>query len=611
MKNLALNSDLSQKIKNLPNRPGVYQYFDEKGNILYIGKAKSLKNRVKSYFRLSSTLSPAPNLSPRIYKMISEVKNLEYIVVENENDALILENSLIKQLKPKYNILLRDDKTYPYIYIDLAQDFPRFEITRKVVKGEKIKYYGPFSTAAKDILDSIYEIFPLVQKSGSLKGKKACLFYQLKKCLAPCEGKIDKDEYALIVQEAIKLIIDKKALIKRLENKMLKLSQNLRFEEAAQIRDRIERIKKSEIYSNIDIAKLEDLDIIAIETQGNLAAIVRLFMREGKVISSSSSIVKFDIEKGFDIDEAYKRAILDFYQAESPFVSKKILVGKDFSQKDEVERLLKDRFDKSISIIYPKRGEKQKLINLAILNAKEIIKKEEKEDKDSVLEDIKKLFKLQNTPYRIEVFDNSHLKGRANVGAMIVFENGIFKKNDYRHYNLTSKDEYSQMKELLQRRCDSFEKNPPPDLWIIDGGETLRKLAQETAKSAGVNLDIIAISKEKVDFKAYRAKGKAKDIIYTQNDIFKLQPSDKRLQFVQRLRDEAHRFAVTFHKKQKIKEDKKISLLKIKGIGEAKIKRLLNYFGSFENINNASIEELSTILNKKDALNIKNHFSKD
>ncbi|WP_345741163.1 excinuclease ABC subunit UvrC [Nitrosophilus kaiyonis] len=602
---------LLEKLKNLPDAPGVYQYFDKNGSLLYVGKAKSLKNRVKSYFRFSPKFMPAANLSPRIYKMVHEIYDLEYILVENENDALILENSLIKQLKPKYNILLRDDKTYPYIYIDLSQDFPRFEITRKVVKGKKIKYYGPFSVAAKDILDSIYEIFPLVQKKSCINGKKACLFYQMKRCLAPCEGKISKDEYKKVVEDAIKHILDKNLLIKKLESKMLDLSKNLRFEEAAIIRDRIEKIKKSNIQSNIDFAKLEDLDVLYIHEKKNEAVIIRIFMREGKVISSSSKIIKYDIDKGFDIDEAYKRAILDFYRNDSIFISKKIIVGKDFEQKGEIEELLRKKFKKNISIINPKKGEKVKLIKLAQINAKEILSKNQKNKNDEILYKIKELFDLKTTPFRIEIFDNSHIKGKQPVGAMVVYENEKLKKDDYRHYNLTSKDEYSQMKELLSKRADSFEKNPPPDLWVIDGGETLRKLAKDILKSVGVDIDVIAIAKEKADFKAVRSKGRARDIIYSEKEVFDLLPNDKRLQFIQYLRDEAHRFAIKFHKHQKIKHDKEISLLNATGIGEAKIKKLLNYFGSFENIKSATIEEIATVLNKKDAKNIKSFLSKN
>ncbi|SMC10094.1 excinuclease ABC subunit UvrC [Nitratiruptor tergarcus] len=593
---------LKEKIKKLPDQPGVYQYFDAQGRLLYIGKAKSLKKRVKSYFRFTP-FAPAPNLSPRIYKMVNEIKNLEYIVVSSENDALILENSLIKQLKPKYNILLRDDKTYPYIYVDFAEDFPRLKITRKVLAGKKVKYFGPFPSAAKDIVDSIYEIFPLVQKESCIKGKKACLFYQMQKCLAPCEGKISKEEYRKILDEAIAHIHNKKLLLQKLEQKMLALSAQLRFEEAAQIRDRIDKIRAIEFQSEIDFAKLQDIDVYAIASDKTQAAIVRMFMREGKVVASSSNIVRIDEYKGFDKEEAYKRVLLEFYTTQTPLTASLIVVAEDFEAREELENFLSQKFNKKITIVHPKRGEKRRLADIAQLNAKEILAKSK--PKSDIEEQLQNLLDLNSKPYRIEVFDNSHISGSIPVGAMIVYENGAFDKKSYRHYNLHAQDEYAQMKELLTHRCESFAKNPPPDMWLIDGGETLRRLAQDIAQSFGVSIDVIAIAKEKIDAKAHRAKGKAKDLIYTQNGVLRLLPTDKRLQFLQKLRDEAHRFAITFHRKQRSKKAKELELLKISGIGEAKIRKLLNYFGSFENIRLASEEELSDVLNKKDAKNIK------
>lgn len=593
---------LEEKIKNLPDLPGVYQYFDENGKLLYIGKAKSLKKRVKSYFRFTPSLSPSSNLSPRIYKMITQTKNLEYIVVESEHDALILENSLIKQLKPKYNILLRDDKTYPYIYIDLKEEFPRFEITRKVIKGKNIKYFGPFSSAAKEIIDSLYELFPLVQKKGCLREKKACLFYQIKKCKAPCEGKISKKEYREIIKEALKVINDKKKLIQMLKEKMERLALNLLFEEAAEIRDRIEKIENSNPHTSIDIAKKEDIDTIAVEIEQNRACVVRIFIREGKVVSSSHNILKSDT--GFNKDEIYKRAFLEYYKKEIPSFVNKILIAQDFEEREEIEKLLEDIFSKKVKIQIPKRGEKKNIIQIALKNAKEILKLEKNQNKDQILNEIKSLLFLENTPYTIEVFDTSHMQGSASVGAMIRWE-GEFKKSLYRHYNLNSKNEYDQMKELLTRRVESFEKIPPPDLWIIDGGAGQLNLAVKIIKQNNKNVDIIAIAKEKIDKKAHRAKGKAKDTLYSVNGVLNLSENDKRLQFIQRLRDEAHRFAISFHRKQKLKKDKEISLLKTKGLSEARIKKLLDYFETFENIKKASIEELSKIVPKNVAINIK------
>ncbi|MFY4809990.1 excinuclease ABC subunit UvrC [Aliarcobacter butzleri] len=611
--------NLQEKLQQLPNDAGVYQYFDKNGHLLYIGKAKVLKNRVKSYFKFTPKLQPADKLSPRIYKMISEVESCEWIVVPNEHDALILENSLIKQLKPKYNILLRDDKTYPYIFVDFDEDFPRLDITRRIQKSKSIKYFGPYSTGARDMLDSIYEIVPLVQKKSCIKGKKACLFHQIQKCLAPCENKISKEEYAKIVENALEYIYNKTKLISKLNEKMIQYSNDFRFEEAMTLRDRIKTIEKSQIKSGIDLATNEDIDIFAINANNKKAVIVRMFLRDGKLTSSSHDFLKidnFDKEFEFDYQEAYERAIINYYDNEIPLLPKEILIAHELQITNELEEFLHTRFNKKIKLINPKKDKKREIVNIALNNCDELLRIENSKNQTSIYEELKELFNLQTLPYLIESFDNSHMMGQATVGAMIVWNENLnaFDKKAFRHYNLESKDEYSQMKEMLIRRVESFEKNPAPDLWIIDGGETLLKLAFDIVQSVGVNLDIIAIAKEKIDAKAHRAKGKAKDIIHykTKNGEFKsfnLLTSDKRLQFVQRQRDEAHRFAITFHKKQKRAQDKQISLLQIKGIGEAKIKKLLLYFGEFEKIRKASFEELKTVLNEKDASTILDYFT--
>lgn len=611
--------NLLEKLKQLPSEPGVYQYFDKAGHLLYIGKAKILKNRVKSYFKFTPKLLPADKLGPRIYKMISEVVSCEWIVVPNEHDALILENSLIKQLKPKYNILLRDDKTYPYIVIDYNQDFPRLEITRRILKEKNIKYFGPYSTGAKDMLDSIYEIVPLVQKKSCVSGKKACLFHQIQKCLAPCENKITKEEYAKIVETALEYIYNKSKLITKLNERMAQYSNDFRFEEAMTLRDRIKTIEKSQIKTGIDLATNDDIDIFAISATNKKAVVVRMFLRDGKIASSSHDFLKVNnFEENFDFDynEAYKRAIINYYDNEIPLLPKEILTGIQLDDVEELEEFLQTRFSKKIKVLNPKKDKKKDIVQIALNNCDELLRIDSSRNQTSIYEELKELFALETLPYLIESYDNSHMMGQATVGAMVVWneELNAFDKKAFRHYNLESKDEYSQMREMLIRRVESFIKNPAPDLWIIDGGETLLKLAYDIVQSVGVNLDIIAVAKEKVDAKAHRAKGAAKDIIHyrTKNGEFKnfkLSTSDKRLQFVQRQRDEAHRFVINFHKKQKRAEDKQISLLQIKGIGEAKIKKLLLYFGEFEKIKNASSEELQNVLNEKDALTIINYFT--
>ena len=613
--------NLLEKLKQLPNDAGVYQYFNKDGHLLYVGKAKVLKNRVKSYFKFTPTLMPADKLGPRIYKMISEVASCDWIVVPNEHDALILENSLIKQLKPKYNILLRDDKTYPYITIDYNEDFPRLEITRRVLKNKNIKYFGPYSSGAKDMLDSIYEIVPLVQKKSCVKGKTACLFYQIQKCLAPCENKISKEDYAKIVETALDFVYNKTKLITKLNERMLQYSNDFRFEEAMNLRDRIKTIEKSQIKSGIDLATNEDIDIFAISASNKKAVLVRMFLRDGKLASSSHDFLKassFDDNFDFDYNEAYKRAIVNYYDNEIPLLPKEVLTAIEL-EADEIEELesfLQIRFNKRIKVINPKKDKKKDIVQIALNNCDELLRIDSSENSTTIYEELKELFNLQTLPYLIESFDNSHMMGQATVGAMVVWNEEIeaFDKKSFRHYNLESKDEYSQMREMLIRRVESFYKNPAPDLWILDGGETLLKLAYDIVQSVGMNLDIIAIAKEKVDAKAHRAKGAAKDIIHYRSSNkefknFKLSTSDKRLQFVQRQRDEAHKFVINYHKKQKRTEDKQISLLQIKGIGEAKVKKLLLYFGEFEKIKTASLEELTNVLNEKDASTIIDYFT--
>lgn len=594
--------DLKSTIQQLPNTPGIYQYFDKNGRLLYVGKAKSLLNRVKSYWYFTPDLRPNPTLSSRITKMLEQTVSLEYIVVNTEHDALILENSLIKQLHPKYNILLRDDKTYPYIYVDRSEKYPRLDITRKIINSKDIQYFGPYSVGARDILNSIYDIVKLVQKKGCLRSKKLCLYYQIGKCLGPCELPVSQQRYKEELDLAIELIKNKKLLTKKLQEKMEFYAEELRFEEAAQLRDTLEKISRSQINSDIDFASNENFDIFVVEHNEHRAVLVKIFMRNGKIASSTHDYI--NLGEGFDANEIFTQAIVDFYKDQKPPIIAPILINIAFADQMLIEEHLSRVFQKKASISVPLRGKKKDLIQLALLNAVELLKKQTQNDQKVIFE-LQELCDLERTPYRVEVFDNSHMASMAPVGAMIVYENGKFDKKSYRTYHLEGKDEYAQMKETLSRRVESFIKNPSPDLWILDGGATLLKLALDILESNGVSLDVIAISKEKVDAKAHRAKGKAKDIIYTKNDIFKLKESDKRLQWVQNLRDEAHRSAITFHKKAKLKLDQESALLSLHGISTAKIQKLLNHFGTFENIKSASIEDLTEILNIKDAKTIK------
>lgn len=591
-----LNDTLLEILKKLPSQSGVYHYFDSEGRLLYVGKAKNLKNRVKSYFRFTPKLSVAPNLSARITQMVSQIAFMRYIVVENENDALILENSFIKQLKPKYNILLRDDKTYPYLCVDMSVDFPRIVLTRKILKSPNIRYFGPYSSGARDLLDSLYEVFTLAQKESCLKGKKACLFYQIKRCLAPCEGKVSKEAYQEILQKALECIHNPKKILSILEKKMEFLSENLRFEEAMVLRDRISKIKQINPLSSVDFARVEDLDIFALESEGNRGVLVKFFVREGRVVSSASNVIKSQYEINFE--EVYTQSLINYYSNTLPIKPKQVLIPYNFGEKrEELEAFLVKQLGKKIPIHFPKSGDKKKLCDLALQNARETLKINVTNE-EALLLALKELFSLQSIPYKIEIFDTSHHRGKQCVGAMVVYEEGFIKES-YRHYLLEGSDEYSQMREMLERRIADFSTDSPPDLWVLDGGIGQINLAKDLLSSAGVNLEVIGISKEKLDAKAHRAKGRALDILRDEKkQEYRLSSSDKRLQFLQKLRDEAHRFAITFHQKQKQKTMQQSKILEIKGIGKATQKRLLSYFGSFEAIKEASLEELEKVLSK-------------
>ena len=584
---------MQQVIRNLPDTPGVYQYFDAAGKLLYVGKAKRLKDRVKSYWRFTPSLHPNPAQSPRILKMLSEAQKLEYIVVKSEEDALILENSLIKQLKPKYNILLRDDKTYPYIYIDESDPYPRFEITRKVVKGKKITYYGPYPSGGRALIDALYETYPLVQKKSCLREGKACLFHQIGKCLAPCEGKVTPEAYTELVEEAKKALNNRHILTRKLTERMGKLAMQERFEEAAALRDAVAAIEALTVDSSIDLANRLDTDIFAILNGDERGVIVKLFMREGKIISSSHTY--FRHTHIFEMNEAYRQALLEHYGVDTPQIPKEILVADDFEDAPDVARTLSMRFEKSVTIRHPKRGAKAKLTALALQNARELLRKEQK---NTIMEQkIADLLELSAIPYRVETFDNSHMMGAATVGGMVVWSEGKWDKQSYRRYRLEAHDETGQMREMLSRRIGDFPTQPPPDLWILDGGQANLNLARRLLKKAGVNLDVIAIAKEKLDAKAHRAKGAAKDLLYTPQGIIELKPNDPRLHWIQRQRDEAHRYAITYHQNTKRKEDTQVSLLNKKGIGKATVQKLIDYFGTFEAVYSASFEEIARVTN--------------
>ena len=601
-------SHLLFTLTHLPTHSGIYQYFDKDGNLLYVGKAKNLKNRIKSYFNIHNQhIAPKSNLSPRITIMVSQIAQIHTLLTDSEQDALILENSLIKSLKPKYNILLRDDKTYPYIYIDKSSPFPSFDITRAVLKSPKIQYFGPFVNGARELLESLYDVLPLVQKKSCAKGKKACLFYEIQKCLAPCENKISTQEYTNIVEQGIALLENKKELIKILESKMQNLSASLQFEEAAKMRDKIHKITHMKNQSIIDM-RSGDYDAFVLATDEDLDSqkgvkthiLMSLFIRNGRIVSSDFSLLHQDIQED-NLPELYTQALLNAYKTALPLMPKEILIPYfHFADISSLQTLLQNQTQSSVKITQPQRGNKKDVLLLGLKNAQEILKLHKQEhNENSTLIALQNLCSLRHTPHRIEVFDTSHHSGMYNVGGMIVYENNHFCPAQYRRYELSTSDEYTQMREMLERRAKRFESNPPPDLWLIDGGSAQIHIALEVLKSVGANVDVMAIAKMKHNAKAYRAKGNALDILRTQKAEFKLNTNDKRLQLCQKLRDEAHRYAITYHQYKKTKDTNKVQSIGDNQYSKAQIKRLLEFFGTFSNIQNASNEQIQSVLKSR------------
>lgn len=598
------NPNLLFTLTHLPTQSGIYQYFDNAGNLLYVGKAKNLRNRIRSYFSIQNEcIAPKSNLSPRITLMVSQIAQIHTLLTDSEQDALILENSLIKSLKPKYNILLRDDKTYPYIYIDTSLPFPRFETTRQVLKSPKIQYFGPFVNGARDLLESLYDVLPLVQKKSCVKGKKACLFFEIHKCLAPCESKISKQEYAKLITQGIALLENKKELIQILESKMHTLSQSLQFEEAAKMRDRIRKISQMKNQSIIDMRSGDyDAFVLAKDTQDNSHThiLMTLFIRNGRIVSSDFSLLHDDIQDE-SLPNLYTQALLNTYKTALPLMPKEILIPYfPFTDLSSLETILQVQTQSNVKIIQPQKGKKKDVLTLGLKNALEILRLHKQEqNEDSTLFALKELCTLTRIPYRIEVFDTSHHSGVHNVGGMIVYEDNTFCSSQYRRYELSGSDEYTQMREMLERRAAKFESNPPPDLWLLDGGSAQIHIALEILQSVGANVDVIAIAKMKHNAKAYRAKGKALDILRTKESEFKLKTNDKRLQLCQKLRDEAHRYAISYHRHKKTKDTNKVQIMGNNQYSKAQIKRLLEYFGSFSNLQNAPQEEINAVLKKQ------------
>jgi excinuclease ABC subunit C len=609
-----MNSELESKLKNLPDNPGVYQFLNEKGKVIYVGKARNLKNRVKTYF--GSIIN-----SPKTSALVNKINNLELIVTDNEIEALVLENNLIKKLKPRYNVNLKDDKSYPHIKVT-NEAFPRIYPTRRIVKDGS-KYFGPY-TSVKDMKSSlrlINQVFKIrscklniTQDAIERKKFKVCLDYHIKKCDGPCEGLVSKEDYNEMVNEVVKVLKGKADdLIKDLQIKMHNAGENLEFEKAAEIRDKIDQLQTISSRQKVVSDDFADRDIIAIAYEGKEASCSILNIRNGKLVGKKQ--MKLSIEGSEEINEIYSSAI-KFYYSENAEVPKEIVteaVPLDLETLNEWLNLksVESNSNKSgkIKFIVPQKGSLKSLIKMckenAFLQLKEIqIQKMKNEGQvPYAVAALQRDLRMSTLPKKIECFDISNTQGSDSVASMVVFEDGKPKKSKYRKFiikEVVGPDDFLSMQEVIRRRYSKLleQKEALPDLIMVDGGKGQLSSAIEVLDDIGVkNYNIIGLAKrlEEVFF-PYHSEPES------------IPKTSSGLKLLQQVRNEAHRFAITFHRKRRSKRTIKSELTDIKGIGPATAQILLKDIGSLSEIKNSDIEKLSSVVGKKKAELLINHF---
>ncbi|PAB58121.1 excinuclease ABC subunit UvrC [Anaeromicrobium sediminis] len=612
---------IKDKLKDLPKEPGVYLMKNEKGQVIYVGKAKVLKNRVSQYFRNSS------NHTSKVRAMVGHIVDFEYIITDSEMEALVLESNLIKKHYPKYNVLLRDDKQYPYIKITIGEKYPRIIKTRKVYK-DKAKYFGPYTqvSAVNQTIDLIKKFYPLrtCRKNLEKNNERPCLNYHIKKCIGPCTGNVSNEEYMKMIDEIILFLNGKdKILIEKIEEKMKSAAMNMEFELAANYRDQIMAIKaiteRQKIISTSDI----DQDIIAVAKGTEYACVMIFFIRSGKLIGREKyTLSNIDGDSKGEIISSF---VKQFYSG-TPFIPKEILVETDLEDNEIIEKWLSTKKDSKVSIKAPKRGEKKELVDLVHKNAVEMLNEEnlsimrEKEKSQGALDELSKLLGIEGLK-RLEAFDISNTQGIFSVASMVVFEDGKSKRSDYRRFKIKTTEninDYASMQEVIFRRLrrglEEKEKltkekaligkfNDFPDLILVDGGLGHVNAATEILNALNLNIPIAGMVKDD----RHRTRG----LIYEGEEI-NIQKQVKVYQLIGKIQEEAHRFAITYHKSLRGKTMVESILDEIKGIGPNRRKSLLKEFKTIEKIKEASIEELAKVdgMNTKAAKEVYDFFKK-
>ena len=598
--------DIEEELKKLPASPGVYIMHNAQDDIIYVGKAVILKNRVRQYFQSSR------NLSPKIVQMVSQIARFEYIVTDSELEALVLECNLIKEHRPKYNTMLKDDKTYPYIKVTVSEPYPRIMMTRSM-KKDKAKYYGPYTSAAavKDTIELLRKIYKLRNCNRSLPkeiGKdRPCLYHHIHQCDAPCQNYISKEAYRENVQGVIGFLNGNyEDVAKMLTDKMMAASDAMEFEKAIEYRELLGSVKRIMERQKITSSEMNDKDVLALARAGDEAVVQVFFIRGGKLIGREHFYVTgVEHESRSETMTAF---VKQFYSG-VPFIPGTLLLQEDVQDHEIISQWLSERKGQKVNLVVPKKGQKERLVELAAQNASLVLTKDSeriKREEAKTIGAVGEISKLLDIPsiVRIEAFDISNMNGFENVGSMIVYENGKPKRNAYRKFKIKwfkGQDDYRSMEEVLTRRfmhgieerheLETKKENPAmgsfsvfPDLIMMDGGRGQVNVALDVLDR--LNLDIPVCGMVKDDH--HRTRG-----LYYHNVEIPIDTNSESFKLITRIQDEAHRFAIEFHRSLRGKTQVHSVLDDIPGIGEVRRKGLMRHFGSVEKIKAASVEELA------------------
>ena len=599
---------IKKEIPLIPKLPGVYRMLNVKNEVLYVGKAKNLPNRLKSYISEKNHII-------RTERMLSQTKKLEITTTSNESEALLLEANLIKKYKPKFNILLRDDKSFPFIFIGNKDKWPQIKRHR----GKKNKegfFFGPFASAgsANWTIKMIQKIFQLrVCDDAVFKNRKRpCILYQIRRCSAPCVGNVDENEYKKSVEDAIEFVSGKsRSIQKNLSVQMEKSSEELDFEKAAILRDRIKSLNIIQSSQKINEANLVEADVIAGYKESGKTCIQVFFYRSKQNWGNQAFFPKHDPDD--NLNEILNSFLTQFYENKN--VPRSIIVSEEIKEKTLIEKALTKKEGKQINISVAKKGSKLNVINQAIKNAKDSLNRKlyESQNNKELFEEVAKKFELENNVNLFEVYDNSHSQGSNSVGALITYGEEGFIKKRYRKFNIkiekNKQDDYGMIREVLNRRFKKAVQEKDnyltmPDLVLIDGGKGQYSVAREAMNELGLHdIPIIAIAKGK-----FRNSGN--ETFFHNEKEFRFEKNDPTLFFLQRIRDEAHRFAISAHRSKRKKGISKSLLDQINGIGSVRKRALLNHFGSARAVESASLEEIQSVegVEEKVAKKIYNFF---